>query len=264
MQMFFSSTFNRLLGSILLAMFIAALAAYAILTMRTAEITREMPTSISVTGEGEVKVKPDIAQFSFSVTAKGATAEEAQATSSAKMIALTAYLAQQGVAEADIKTENYNLYPLFTYDYGAEVMCDGWNCPPAREIPDGFEVSQYVTVKVRDMAKAGTLLAGVGGLGATGISGLSFTIDNEDASKDEARNKAIADATAEAQSIADQFGMRLTRMTSYYEMDDYYGGEPYYGGYEMDMAKNESGGAPPLPAGEQEVRATVSVTYEME
>ena len=61
--MFFSSTFNRLLGSILLAMIIAALAAYAVLTMRTAEITREMPTNISVTGEGKVKVKPDIAQF---------------------------------------------------------------------------------------------------------------------------------------------------------------------------------------------------------
>ncbi len=266
MHMFFSSTFNRLLGSILLAMVIAALAAYAILTMRTAEITRDMPTTISVTGEGKVNVKPDISQFSFSVTAKGATAEEAQATSSAKMTALTAYLAEQGVAEADIKTENYNLYPLFTYDYsaGGIMPCEGWNCPPPEEMPDGFEVSQYVSVKVRDMAKAGALLAGVGERGATGISGLSFAIDNEDASKDEARNQAIADARVEAQTIADQFGMKLTRMTSYYEMEDYYGGEQYYGAYGMDMAKNEAGGVAPLPAGEQEIRATVSVTYEME
>jgi uncharacterized protein YggE len=121
--MFFSSTFNRLLGSILLAMIIAALAAYAVLTMKTAQITKEMPTSISVIGEGTVKVKPDIAQFSFSLTAKGATAEEAQATSSAKMTALTAYLAEQGVAEADIKTEHYNLYPVVTFDYERETVC---------------------------------------------------------------------------------------------------------------------------------------------
>lgn len=262
MHMFFSSTFNRLLGSILLAMIIAALAAYAVLTMRTAEITREMPTNISVTGEGKVKVKPDIAQFSFSVTAKGATAEEAQSTSSAKMTALVKYLAEQGVAEADIKTENYNLYPLFTYDYsaGGIMPCDGWNCPPPEETPDGFEVSQSVTVKVRDMAKAGELLAGVGERGATGISSLNFVVDNDEASKDEARNQAIADARAEAESIANQFGMKLVRMTSFYEMEDY--GVPYYGGSEMAMDKSEAGG-PPLPAGEQEVTATVNVSYEI-
>ncbi len=264
MHMFFSSTFNRLLGSILLAMIIAALAAYAVLTMKTADITREMRTSISVTGEGKVKVKPDVSQFSFSVTAKGANAEEAQATSSAKMNEITKYLAEQGVVEADIKTENYNLYPLFTYEYEEGVECVDWNCPGPKEIPDGFEVSQYVTVKVRDMAKAGPLLAGIGERGATGISSLSFVIDNEEPSKDAARDMAIADARAEAQSIADQFGMKLVRMTSYYETEEYYGATPYYGGYEMDMAKAESAGAPPLPAGEQEITSTVNVSYEME
>jgi uncharacterized protein YggE len=262
--MFFSSTFNRLLGSILIAMVIAALAAYSILTMRTAEITKTMPTNISVTGEGTVKVKPDIAQFSFSVTAKGATAEEAQSTSSVKMTTLTQYLAEQGVTEADIKTENYNLYPLFVYEYEEGAECRDWNCPGPKEIQDGFEVSQYVTVKVRDMAKAGALLAGVGERGATGISGLNFVIDNDESSKIEARNKAIADARAEAQNIANQFGMKLVRMTGYYEMEDYYAPEPAYGSYEMDMAKNEAGGSPPLPAGEQEITATVNVSYEME
>ena len=140
--MFFNGTFNRLLGSILLAMIIAALAAYAVLTMKTAEITREMPVSISVTGEGKVKVKADIAQFSFTVAGKGATAEEAQSTSSAKMTALTAYLAEQGIAEADTKTDNYNLYPLFTYDYGSEMRCEGWDCPPPKEVSDGLRCAR--------------------------------------------------------------------------------------------------------------------------
>jgi uncharacterized protein len=265
MNTFFSSTFNRLLGSILMAMVISALAAYAIFTMRSADLVKEYPTAISVTGEGKVMVKPDVTQFSFSVTAKGATAEEAQATSSTKMAALTKYLSEQGIAEADIKTENYSLYPLFTYDYSIEMTCDDWGCPPPTEIPDGFEVSQYVTVKARDMAKAGTLLAGVGGLGATNISGLSFIIDDVEPSKDEARNKAIADARAEGQNIATQFGMTLTRMTGYYETEDYYS-EPSYSSYEMDMAKGESYGAPTpvVPAGEQEITSTVNVTYEIE
>jgi uncharacterized protein len=262
MQMFFSSVFNRLLGTVLLAMVIAALGAYSVLTMRTAEITEKMPANISITGEGEVKVKPDVAQFYFSVTADGKTADEAQKASADKINAVLGFLKEQGVSEADIKTDNYNLFPKVTYDYGTEP-CD-WNCPPAKEIPDGFEVSQSVSVKVRDLSKSGPLLAGVGERGATGISSLGFVIDDEKPSKEQARDLAIADAKAKADKVAEQFGLRVVRMTSYYESEGYYG-EPYYSpAYEGDMMmKSEAGGSPEVPPGEQKITATVNVSFEM-
>lgn len=258
---FFSTAFNRSLGSVALAMVIATLATYAIVNVKQAELVKQMPTTVSVDGEGIVKVTPDVAQFSFSVTAKGENAELAQASSSAKINAIIAFLKEQGVDEKDVKTADYNMYPLYTYDY-SNTPCDGQEfCGPGKEIPNGFEVSQYVTVKVRDTAKAGALLAGVGQKEATGISGLSFVLDDDSVSKAEARTKAIADSQEKAQAIADQFGMRVTRMTSYYETEEY-GAMPYQGpGYEMDMAKM---GSPELPTGEQEVKARVSVMYEME
>jgi uncharacterized protein YggE len=124
-------------------------------------------------------------------------------------------------------------------------------------------VSQLVTVKVRDVAKAGALLAGVGEKGATSISSINFVLDDKKISQGEARDKAIVDAKEKAQKIAEQFGMKLGRMTSYYENQNY--NEPYAsGGYAMDMAKSEMAPAPvPLPTGEQKITASVSVSYEL-
>jgi uncharacterized protein YggE len=258
---FFSSKTNRLLGSLVLAMIVVALASYAVLTARSAKLTKDAPTTISVNGDGEVKVAPNLGQFSFSVMAKGKTAQEAQSTSTTRMNDILAFLKSQGIEDKDIKTSDYSLSPKFTYE-SAMMPCDGWNCPPPKEIPDGFEVSQMVTVKVHDASKAGALLAGVGEKGATGISSLSFTLEDDKPAKAEARDKAAADAKEKAQKIAQQFGMKLGRMTGYYENQTY--ADPVaYGGYAMDMAKSET--APvPTPTGEQKVTASVSVTYELD
>lgn len=257
---FFSSKINRVLGSLVLVVFVVALASYAVLNVRSAKIIKDTPTNISVNGDGEVKVTPNLGQFSFSVTAKGKTAQEAQSTSSARMNDILGFIKSQGVEDKDIRTSDYTLSPKFTYE-SSMTPCDGWNCPPPKEIPDGFEISQMVTVKVRDTAKAGALLAGVGEKGATGIGSLSFTLEDDKAPKAEARDKAATDAKDKAQKIAQQFGMKLGRMTSYYENQTY--DEPMAGGYAMDMVKSEVAPAP-LPVGEQKITASVSVTYELE
>jgi uncharacterized protein len=257
----FSSKTNQVLGSVVLAAIILALASYTILTARTAKITKDVPSSISVNGDGDVKVAPNLGQFSFSVTAKGKTAQAAQASSSALMNDILAFLKNQGIEDKDVKTSDYTLSPKFTYE-ASTSLCTGWNCPPPKEIPDGFEVSQIVTVKVHDVSKAGVLLAGVGEKGATGIGSLVFVLEDDKAAKTDARDKAVADAKEKAQKIAEQFGMKLGRMTGYYENQTY--DEPAAGGmgYGMDLAKSEA--APvPTPTGEQKVTASVSVTYEL-
>jgi uncharacterized protein len=241
---------------------LAALGSYTVLNLRSAKITKDSPTSISVNGDGEVKVTPDLGQFTFAVTAKGKTAQEAQSTSTAQMNNILGSLKSQGVEDKDIKTSDYNLSPKFTYE-AAKMFCDGWNCPPPKEIPDGFEVSQMVTVKVRDVSKAGAILAGVGEKGATGISSLSFILDDNKVAKAEARDKAAVDAKEKAQKIAQQFGLKLGRMTSYYE-NQTYDESAASGGYGMEMAKSETASGVPTPTGEQKITASVSVSYELE
>jgi uncharacterized protein YggE len=257
MQSFFSNKTYQVIIVITIALAGLALASYAYSSYYMTKSMYPMPMSISVNGEGEASAIPDVGQFSFSVTAEGADATTAQAASGTKINDLIAYLKEQGVEEKDIKTENYNMYPKYRYE---NTDCFGAWCPPGEEIPDGFEVSQTVAVKVRDTAKAGTLIAGVGEKGATNISGLSFTVDDETALKAEARSKAIADAKTKAEKIAADLGVEIVRVTSFYENEGYYG----YGSAEPMMEKAmDASVAPNTPVGENTTNVSVSVSFEV-
>ncbi len=258
MQGFFNEKHNRVLGTAVLIMAGLALASYAFLNVQMVNNSYPMPTSISVTGDGEANAIPDVGQFSFSVAAKGTTAAEAQEMSGTKINEILAYLMDQGVEEKDIKTRDYNLNPRYRYE---NPGCTGGWCPPGQETPDGFDVSQTIEVKVRDTTNAGALISGVGEKGATNMSGLAFTVDDQSSVKAEARTKAIADAKQEAEKIAADLGVEIVRMTSFYEMEDY-----AYGGPEMEMsmsAKNSDFGGADLPVGENTTKVQISISYEV-
>lgn len=249
-----------MLGSAVLALAVLALASYAILNFRMVSSSYPMPTNISVVGEGEVNAVPNVGQFSFSVMAEGATAAEAQEASGTKINDILAYLKEQGVEEKDIKTSGYYLNPRYRYE---ERMCAfGSYCPPGEQIQDGFDVSQTIDVKVRDTAKSGALIAGVGEKGATNISGLSFIVDDTGALKEEARSKAIADAKAKAEKLANDLGLKLVRITSYYENESY-SPEPYYAKTEMAFDEGMGFGGAEMPAGENTTKVQVNISYEV-
>lgn len=261
-QSFLSLWYVRFLAILILIGVVAALAAYTNYTMKQAKYNYMGPTTINVRGEGEVLARPDIGQFSFAVRAEADDAETAQELSAESINSILAYLEGAGVEEKDIKTENYNLNPRYRYE---ERICPmGSFCPPGEQVIDGYEVSQRVTVKVRDLDESGNLISGVGERGATNISGLQFTIDDESNLKAEAREKAIADAKAKAKELAEDLGVKVVRMVGYYEEEMY--PMPYHGGFggDMMMARSEAASlAPALPVGENSFTATVNITYEV-
>lgn len=255
---FFSFTYNRLLASLALVMLVAALGTYAYYTLQQSKYLYTGPTTISVAGEGEVVGVPDIGTFSFSVTEAGVDAAAAQAASGSKINDILAALKEQGIEERDIKTEYYSLYPKYKYETG--VCFPGSYCP-GEQVQDGFEVNQTIVVKVRDLTKAGDLLALAGDKGATNISGLSFTIDEPEVLKAEARTLAIEDAKAKAEVLADELDVRLVKMVGYYE-DDYM--TPYYGkGGDMVMSEQAAYSAPSVPTGENTTTSRVTITYQV-
>lgn len=260
---FFNTQPGRGLGLLALALVCLALASYAYASFQQAEYLGEVPASITVDGEGEVLAVPDVGQFSFSVRAEGDTAEIAQEESGTKINAILAYLKEVGIEEKDIKTQNYSLYPR--WEYIEQICVFGRSCPPMEQIQNGFEVSQTVSVKVRDTNKAGEVISGVGERGATDISGLSFTIDDMDALKSEARAKAITDAKAKAEVLADQLGVKITRLISYYEngADYSYEEQAFARSVSLD-AEDGSFGGPELPVGEESTKSNVSLTFEIE
>jgi uncharacterized protein len=260
MESFFTKKHNQVLGSLVLVLALLALASYALLNFRVVTSSYPMPTSISVTGEGEVMVVPNVGQFSFSVMADGTTAAEAQERSGTKINDIIAYLKEQGVEEKDIKTSGYYLNPRYRYEEPTCVF--GSYCPPGEQIQDGFDVSQTVEVKVRDTAKAGALVAGVGEKGATNISGLNFIVDDTSTAKTEARSLAVADAKAKAEKLAEDLGLKLVRITSYYETEGYYP-EPYYAKTEMAADMGGGFGGAEMPVGESVTNVQVNISYEV-
>jgi hypothetical protein len=260
MNNYFSAGYAKFLLSLTLLSAVVALLSYAQAVM---EEQRPHEATISVSGDGEVFMVPDIGQFSFSVTANGESAAAAQEASGNKINAIMAYLREQGIEERDIKTRNYNLFPRYRWE---ERMCPvGSFCPPGERVSDGFEVTQTITVKVRETDGAGTIIAGVGERGATNISSLSFTIEDVDAVQAEARALAIADAQAQAVLLAEQLGVRLGRIVSFYE----HGGwaQPYYDrsmSLEATALDGAGFGGAELPLGEENTRVSVEIVYEIE
>lgn len=243
-------------------MAIIALAAYTYHTLKSARYIYSGPTSITVTGEGEVFATPNVASFSFTVNARETEATAAQNKASETMAAVLAYLEEAGVEEKDVKTDYYNLSPRYEYP---QTVCTVYGCPPAQEGRlIGYEVSQSVTVKVRDTEKAGEIISQVGSKGAQNVSSISFTIDDEDALMDEARQKAIENAKKKAEMLADSLGARIVRMNGYWEESP----SPYYygkgGGVAMDMAVSAvAPRAAELPLGESTITSRVNISYEI-
>lgn len=215
--------------------------------------------SISVSGEGEVVAVPDVAMFSFSVNATSESVAAAQEQSATAINSALAYLKEQGVTDKDIKTTGYYVNPHYSQPDCIYDARGNYNCPES-EIT-GYDVSQTIEVKVRDTNKSGEILTGIGGRGVNNVSGLQFTIDDEETLKAEARTKAIADAKEKAEKLAKDLGLSLKRVTGFYEEMGGYP-TPYYDGYGGEM-KAMSAVAPNTPVGENTVMSRVNITYEI-
>ncbi len=215
-------------------------------------------TTISVSGEGESVGIPDTAVFSFTVTEEAETVAAAQDEAEKKIAKAMEVLKKADIGEGDIKTLGYNIYPKYDYP-----ICDQYGCN-GNQVIRGYEVSQTTEVKVRKLEKAGDLLSGVGNAGVTSASGLTFSVEDEDSLKEEARNEAIADAKDKAGKLAKALGVRLVKVVSFYEEGD----QPTYYGMDAMSAKGGFEGSAPAPRasvspGENKFSSRVSVTYEI-
>jgi uncharacterized protein len=208
-----------------------------------------------VSGEGKVNVTPDVAIISVGIQSQEITVAEAQAKAAEAMDKLMKALKDQGIAEKDIQTTSY---------YISQVT--RWDGDKQEQIITGYMVSNSVTVKIRDVKKAGTIIDAVAAAGGdlTRINGITFTVDDPTNSYNDARDKAIANARAKAQQMAEKSGAKLGKVT-YITENNYF--SPIYRAYDM----KEASGAAPSPAvstsisgGELEITTTVQIAYAID
>lgn len=203
--------------------------------------------TLSSSGTGEVYLVPDVAYVYVGVRVDADDVSTALSNNNVQANAVAQAVQELGVEAKDIQTTSFNVYPMQDYS------------------PDGtisrnyFVVENTVYVTVRDLTKLGTLLDAVVKSGANTINGISFDVQDKEAASAQARDLAIQNAKAEAQSIADASGVRLgelqnvnvyvnSNVTSMYDAK----------GGAMSAVSNV-----PISAGQMLISASASMTYEI-
>jgi len=210
--------------------------------------------TIVVSGKGELTVKPDIANVSFSVMEENIDVSKATDAVNTKIAKIVENLKTNGIDEKDIKTTGYNIYPRYNYINTQTYPYNG------TQVLAGYDVTQSITIKIRDLANAGKIVTDLGTLGVTDMSGLNFTNDKYDDLVKEARDQAIVQARSEAKKLAKSLGVKLVKIVGYSE-----GSTPIYYDRMMSAAPTAMGKSAEavLPTGENKITSNVSITYEI-
>lgn len=215
--------------------------------------------TITVDGVGMASAVPDTATISFGASETSVQVMDGETKVTAKINAALAALKKEGIADKDIQTDSFNVSP----HYAPPVCPPGVMCTNSANAPSGNDISQNVTVKVRDISKVSAVLASLTGANMTNISGPNLTVDDPDKVKNDARAQAIQKARAQAQVLAGQLGVHLGQVVNFSEN----GNQPYpmYGGMAVagKAMATDSVVAPSVPTGENEYTSNVSITYEI-
>jgi len=179
-----------------------------------------------------------------------ATLAEANQKAAAAMDALINALKAQGIADKDIKTQSFNIYPVYDYDKDS-----------GRATIRGYQVSNSVEVKVRVIANAGKIIdAAVAVAGdAVRVNNIFFSVDNPTAAMDQARELALLDAKAKAQQIARVTGVELGAV-SFVSENTFGGGRTVAPSFDT---KSAEGASTPVSPGETDLTVSVQVIFNI-
>ena len=208
---------------------------------------------IWVSGQGVVTVTPDIATLSLGVEVQEESVAAAQGQAATAMDEIMTALTDNGIAEKDIQTQHYSIYPVTRWDKDDE-----------EQVITGYRVSNTVNAKIREIDKAGTIIDAVAQAGGnfTRINGIYFSVDDPSDYYKEAREKAMADARARAEQLAELAGGSLGKATYISESSYSYASPSAYRGeiYEdSEMSVQTS-----ISPGETEISLSVQIAYAIQ
>lgn len=204
---------------------------------------------VELTVNESVEAEPDIATVGAGVTTQDATAVEAMRANARAMTSVVERIKQLGVAERDIQTSGINLGAMYDYDRTSE-----------RQVFRGYQASNRVSVKLRDIQRTGEVLDALVAAGATDLSGPDWSIDDDTAARAQARRAAVERARAQALEYARFAGYPNLRLLEINETIVPSRPMPMM----RQMAVSEAADAStPVQPGMVEAGVTVTVKYEM-
>ncbi|MCP9484523.1 MAG: SIMPL domain-containing protein [Gaiellaceae bacterium MAG52_C11] len=202
----------------------------------------EQGDGITVQGSGSVTSVPDRAQLSFGVETQAATAKAALAANGAEMRKVIAAIKAAGAT--DVQTQSVSLYPRY-----AESTGNGSGAV------QGYVAQNSVSATIRELEKAGAVIDAAVGAGANKVSGPALSRGDQDELYRQALRAAVADARLRAQALATAANVSLGRVTQIVE-----GGAAPPPGV-LDATKSSEASSTPIEPGEQQLVASVTVTF---
>lgn len=217
----------------------------AALALPMAVAAEEAPALITVTGEGRVDARPDMATINLGVTTEGKTAVEAMAANSAELARVLENLRAAGIEERDLQTSGLSLNPNWDSD------SSGRNPRIA-----GYIASNMLSVRVRALDALGEVLDAAVQDGANTLHGVAFGLSEPNPVLDEARRRAVQDALRRATLLAEAAGVELGDIVSITESDGYAPPTPMY--------RMAAEAAMPVAEGEVSMGASVTVVWKID
>lgn len=203
---------------------------------------------VELTVTESVEAEPDIVTVSAGVTTQARTAVEAMRSNAEAMTAVVDRIKQLGVAERDIQTTGINLGAQYDYDQTTR-----------RQVFRGYQASNRVSVKLRQIDRTGEVLDALVAAGATDLGGPDWSIDDDTAARAQARRQAMETARAQALDYARTAGYSDVRLLEISETIASQPPMPY-----LRAARAESADAStPVQPGLVQAGVTVQVTYEL-
>ena len=199
---------------------------------------------IVTSGEGVVKRAPDRVWVSVAAESRAKSPREAQRANADAMKAVLDKLKALGLSGDAVRTSGYDLQPEYDYANGRQTLRD-------------YIARNMVEVRIDDVARAGDVLDAAVGSGATSVSGIRFDLKDRDSAEREALRLAVEDARARANAAASGAGLRIERVIRIEEQRVTPEPRPVPMARTMAM---QGDAAPPISAGELEIRAAVTLT----
>ncbi|MDP2892051.1 MAG: SIMPL domain-containing protein [Bacillota bacterium] len=199
---------------------------------------------ITVSGLGEIKIKPDAAYITVGVTTQSTSAKKAESSNSDKMNALFAAVKALGISEDDIKTVSYGLYPNYYY--------------PALK-PRNYTATNMVMITVKDIAKTGEIMDAAVDAGGNELSSVTFDLLDKTEAYAQALAAAVNDAKAKVDVIAEAAG--ITEYEPLNITESSYNALPIY--YDRNYSLKDEGASTPIATGQLTITANISAEYEI-
>lgn len=206
--------------------------------------------TIHVTGSGSVVGEPDIATLNLGVSAEKASVEDAREAAASAMTSVIESLKANDVAEKDIQTENFSIYPQYDYTDNGRVL-------------RGYRVNNTVSAKVRELEGFSDIIddAAAAGGDIVVVNSIQFMIEDSTALQTQARALAVKNAEAKAQTLAEASRVTLGKPVTITETT--HGESPPIAFAESAALADSARSSTPVQAGELTVTVNVTIVYEI-